>query len=75
MQPFGQFSAVNAVILVAFPQQGIPRGIADHHFRGMGLQEILFVRREIGIFTFLAGFLARPNMNCPQWGVAVLPAA
>jgi hypothetical protein len=36
VQQFAQLPGVNAVVLVAFLQQGIPTRIANHHFPDMG---------------------------------------
>jgi len=56
VQQFGQLPCVNAVILVAFLQQGIPTRIADHQFRDTGLQEVVqpgrpgsFLKRNVHV--------------------------
>ena len=41
LQQFGQLPRIDAVILIAFLQQGIPTRIADHQFRDMGLQQVV----------------------------------
>jgi hypothetical protein len=41
VQQFGQLPGIDAVILVAFLQQSIAAWIADHHFRDMGLQQVV----------------------------------
>jgi len=56
VQQFGQLPGVNTVILVAFLQQGIPTRIANHHFRDMGLQQVVqpgspgsFLQRDVHV--------------------------
>jgi hypothetical protein len=56
VQQFGQLPGVNAVILVAFLQQGIPTRIADQHFPDMGLQKVVqpgrpgsFLKRDLHV--------------------------